>query len=114
QPDELYDPDDRFGGAVDRGPPDWGGERVGVVDLGELLPGRRAFAAHYDGTPLHFMPDVGRLGAAGGSSSSRPASSLPGFRPPDRRPRRPAWRSAAPHTSARPQPRTARLHGPTR
>ena len=37
QAGELDEPDDALGGAVDRGPPDRGGERVGVVDLGELL-----------------------------------------------------------------------------
>jgi hypothetical protein len=36
QPDELREQDDALRGPVDRRPPDRGGERVGVVDPGEL------------------------------------------------------------------------------
>jgi hypothetical protein len=37
EPDELHDEDHRLRCPVHRGPPHRGGERVAVVDLGELL-----------------------------------------------------------------------------
>src|SRR5450755_4680832 len=56
QAQELDEPDHRLGSPVDRGPPDRRGERVGVVDLGELLA---RDVSHYD-QDLSVFADLGR------------------------------------------------------
>ena len=72
------------GGAVDRGPPAGHRERVRVVELGQLLAGH---------DPAHtmitsFVHAGENPGAAGGTSSSRPASICGAITPPARRARR--------------------------
>ena len=62
RPDELDEQDQAFRCPVDRGPPDRGGERVGVVDLGEVLA---RYVPHKIKTSLR-LTDLGEIpGAAG-------------------------------------------------
>ena len=73
--------DDAERGAVDRGPPAGHRERVRVVELGQLLAGH---------DPAHslvtsFVHAGENPGAAGGTSSSRPASICVAITPPARR-----------------------------
>src|SRR6476659_3284535 len=97
QLDELGGQDDAEGGAVDRGAPAGHSERVRVVDLGQFFAG-------YD--PAHslvtsFVHAGENPGAAGGTSSSRPASISRSITPPartrhDRRSSRGSWPRTSP------------------
>jgi hypothetical protein len=90
--DQADDPDDEPGqpgdedesgrGLVDRGTEDGPGERVGVVDLGDLFPGDHA--AHKM-LPSSMVVPGENPGAAGGTSSSRPALISRSITPPARK-----------------------------
>ena len=71
QADELDEPDDPFGGAVHRGPPDRGGERVGVVYLGVLLA--RDMVAHTLVTSFPCQASEGRDQGRPEGASFRPS-----------------------------------------
>src|SRR5208283_1714537 len=114
---QLHQQDEPGGGLVDGCPPDGQGERVPVVQLGHLLAGYDL--AHTLVTS--FVHTGENPGAAGGTSSGRPASSIcAAITPPARQPGRrlrPSWSPwrraspARPRTGSRPGPaggRTAR------
>src|SRR5262249_49566917 len=87
--------DDAERGAVDRGAPAGHGERVGVVNLGEFFAGYDL--AH--SLVTSFVHAGENPGAAGGTSSSRPASITRPITPPARPYRDPpprSWRRTSP------------------
>src|SRR5690242_7037845 len=91
QPGELDEDDDADWGSVDRRPPAGQRERVGVGELGHLLAGHDS--AH---TMITSFVHTGETpGAAGGTSSSRPASIWAAITPPVRTAHRrlPSWGS---------------------
>ena len=110
QPGELDGQDDADRGAVDRRPPAGHRERVRVVQLGQLLAGH---------DPAHklitsFVHTGENPGAAGGTSSSRPALTWSAITPPARKadpsqpPQSGPWRRACSPA----QPRTGSLPRP--
>src|SRR5208282_722259 len=83
QPVQMHHQDDPGRGLVDRCPPDGPGERVAIVDLGHLLAGYDL--AHTLVTS--FVHTGENPGAAGGTSSSRPATVTTAITPPGPRSR---------------------------
>jgi len=110
EPGQPGEEDDSGRGLVDRGAEDGAGEGVGVVDLGDLFAGHDA--AH---TMITSSMNVSgeNPGAAGGTSSSRPATVTRAITPPAR-PAHPGQRSrrgpgrrecpARPRTGSPPRP----------
>ena len=117
QPVQMHHQDDPGRGLVDRRPPDGQGERVAVVQLGHLLAGYDL--AHTLVTS--FVHTGENPGAAGGTSSSRPACICRAITPPARQnpgpPSRGSWRRASParpRTGPRPRPAGGRTARPAR